>query len=386
MRWLLLGVMCAGMALLAGCSEKEETAVPRTSLLLFRYDPAREVVTASTVPLAGKGMPTAQQYADALAAQPGASYAPSASLRLADPQATVADGTVTVNYRQADGLAALSSAQTTQVLAMLEAWWWVPGVRDVRLQVKSAPVAMLGPLAITQPLTRTFYTYVMQPETGEVAYQVGSLTPRTPTEALAILQRREIRQFPATRGFRPLLPVDATITPAFDKLANGVLPVNLTGAFPPAEHARLAALALNFTQFPEITAVRFTSDGATVNEPFMRGNLNAALTPYDLLLPMDVALPATEAEAAAVKTAVSTALGREPAGMGTPIIWREWALVTVTPTAGTPAQTYLLRQTTGTYTVQVSGANLSVTSDLLRTVPREVLIALRVPGWEALTQ
>ncbi len=35
---------------------------------------------------------------------------------------------------------------------------------------------------------------------------------------------------------------------------------------------------------------------------------------------------------------------------------------------------------------QASGANLSVTSDLLRTVPREVLIALRVPGWEALAQ
>ncbi|MHB9025206.1 MAG: GerMN domain-containing protein [Armatimonadota bacterium] len=387
MRWLLIGVLLAGMAMLAGCGDRDEADTgPRTSLLLFRYDPAREIVTATTMPLAVEGTPTAGQYADALESQPGMSYTPSTSLRLADPQATVTDGALTVNYRQADGLGAMSSAQATQVLAMLEAWWWTPGVRELRLQVKGEPVATLGPLAVTQPLARGFYTFVLQPDTGEVGYLVGSLNPRTPAEALGILQRREIREFPAARGFRPLLPVDATIVPAFDKLADGVLPVNITGAFSPSDHARLAAVVLHFTQFPEITAVRFTFNGETVNELFMRGNLNAPLTPRDLLLPAAVALPATATEAAAVRAAVIAALGKEPAGMGASSTWREWAKVPVYHTLGAETHTYLLRQAAGTYSVQASGANLMVTPDLLQKVPREALIALRVPGWEALAQ
>jgi len=250
MRWGLLYLLLSAALLLLGCGGEEGPYAPPTSLLTFRYDAARDVVLAATHALRTDEPVTAQRYAEALARRPESGYAPSLTLRLASPEVAVQDDVLTVNYREAAGLGSLASAQVEAVMAALEGWRWVPGVREVRVQALGQPLTALGPLALAQPLAPAYHTYVVQPVTGEVGYLTGGAQPRTLAEAVTLLQRRTIRDTPALQGFRPLLPVGITLTVAADRLENGVQPVELSVNYPRTEVARLAGLVLNLAQFP----------------------------------------------------------------------------------------------------------------------------------------
>lgn len=384
MRYMMLLLGCLFGLLLLGCSEEGEPAPQATtSLLTFRYDAARDVVLATTHALATTDdSVTAQQYATALALRPEVSYAPSTTLRLASPEVTVDNGALTVNYREAAGLQGLASAQVSAVLAALEAWFWVPGITEVRVQANGQPLTALGPVVLEQPMPRRFHTFVYQPATTEVAYLVGSLMPATLAEAVELLQQRQIREFPATQGFRPLLPQESMVTVRADALADGVLPIDLAADFPRVEPSRLAGMVLMFTQFPQVEAVRFTFGGQTVNIPFMRSNLGGPITPYDLLLPAEVGTVAGGQTLQELQSAARAALGQPPASFGPALTWRTWAVITAVPTAGAAPQTLVLQRGPVGYNVVMSGTNLPLAQLLERGVPREAIQALRLPGWE----
>lgn len=372
---------------MAGCGTlpPSPTAVPPpTSIVSFQYDAARDVVIAHSTPLTLTNPPTAQNYADALALLPDVSFTVAPTLRLAAPQATVMDDTVTVNYREVAGLQQLAAAQATAMLAALEAWRWVPGVTRVQVLAAGRPLTQLGPLILTQPLTPVYHTYVFQPETGEVGYLVGDLLPANLTQAQDILRRREIRDFPARQGFRPLLPLDTTIAATPDPNHPAVLNVDLSPNFPRMERARLAGLVLEFNQFPTVTAVRFTFGGQLASGMFMRSDLRTALTPYDLLLPAAAALVADEPTATVMRDTATAMLGQIAVNAGPVLVWHEWAALTVTPPADAPPHLFVFRKETTGYAMQIHGARLLTIEMLQRGVPREAIIALRIPGWETL--
>ncbi|MHB9107123.1 MAG: GerMN domain-containing protein [Armatimonadota bacterium] len=385
MRWLFLLAVLISAVLLAGCPEEEngQPMQQAISILTFRYDAARDVVIANTRSFAVDGAITPQRYADALAGLPEATYTPSATIRMTDPQATVTDGVLTVNYRDVAGLGGLSSAQAAAAFAALEAWWWVPGVTQVRLQFNGQPATALGPVAITQPLSRPIHTYVLQPTTGEVGYLTGALMPADLPAALTILRNRQISTFPAQQGFTPLLSPNVTLTANPNQIANGVLTVDLAGNFPRTDSARLAGIVLMLTQFPAVQAVRFTFGGETINAPIMRSNLNAPLRPYDLLLPA-AATAASPAVTDAVKTAAAKTLAT-PADFEPALVWKDLALVTTRPQPDTAPRSFLLKGQEGTYRVLASGTNLPVAELLQQGVPVEAVIAFRLPGWENLS-
>ena len=381
--WFFCALLGAAMFVLTGCPDQD--GVPgqqSSSILVFRYDAVRDVVITSTYQLSADTPITAQRYANALAALPEVSYTPTAAIRLANPLATVVNDVLTVNYRDVAGLQQLSSAQAASAVAAFEAWRWVPGVREVRLQAAGQPMTILGPLVITQPLQFGNYTYVVNPTTGEVAYLVGSLNPATIAQAVTILQQREIRELPAQAGLRPLLPVGVTISanPAAITTA-GVLTVNLSANFPREETARLAGIVLMMTQFPTVNAVQFTFGGQTVNAPFMRSNLNAPIRPYDLLLPLIVASAASVETTAQLQAIAEKTLGRK-AEVASALVWQDLALLTTDAQPGTAPQTVALRKMEQDYVVLGHGVNLSVVQLLQQGVPQEAITAFRLPGWE----
>ncbi len=387
MRGILLYSAVLAVLLLMGCStEKVEPrrTTERISIPTFRYDAARDVVLVTANPALVSVPIDPQRYATALALLSGAGYTPTAGVRLADPEATLTDSTLTVNYRDSASLAQLSSAQAMAVMAVLEAWFWVPGVRAMSLRVNGEPVRVLGPLAMTQPLRPVYHTYVVQPDTGEIGYLVGAATPGNPTEAIASLRSRVISPLPVQRGFQPLLPADTTLTAAPERMEDGVLSVELSAIVPRQTHPRLAGLVMMLTQFPMVDAVRFTFGGKTVDEPFMRTNLNRAISPYDLLLPGVVAAIPTPEIVAAIRGTVQASLGRAPAAFGVARVWREWAFVTATPTADVAPKTFILRTQHPGFEVKAYGQDLPVTQVLQQGVPGEAIIAFRLPGWEAL--
>lgn len=384
MRWFLLCCVMISAVLLAGCTEGEngQPMQQTISMLTFHYDAARDVVIATTRSFAVDGAVTPQRYADALAGLPEATYTPSAAIRMTDPQATFVDGVLTVNYRDVAGLEGLSSAQAVAALAAIEAWFWVPDVTQVRLLFNGQPATVLGPVAITQPLRQAFHTYVLQPATGEVGYLTGALTPADLAAAITILRNRQISTFPAQQGFMPLLPPNVTLTANPSQIVNGVVTVDLGGNFQPTDSARLAGIVLMLTQFPTVLAVRFNFNGETVNAPIMRGNLNAPLRPYDLLLPTAaaVALPAVNDT---VTTAAMKSLDR-PAKFGQALVWKNLALITAQP-ADTAPLTMLLKTWDGGYQVLASGPSIPVVQLLQQGVPAEAVVAFRLPGWENLS-
>lgn len=387
MRWVIYLWLCPFALLLAGCGDNTAPLAPSralASMVTFRYDAARDVVVAQTSTLAYQDPLTAQRYAEALAMLDNTSYAPTTTLRLANPTPTVSDGVLTVNYRDVAGLEQLSSAQTTAILAALEAWWWVPEIRELRVQANGQPLTTLGPITLTQPLRRAYHTYIYHPQTGEVAYLVGSLTPANLSEAIAIINRREIREFPATQGFLPLLPPNVTMTPAIDKIVRGILPVDLSANFPRQDSARLAGLVLMLTQFPQAGAVQFTFGGESVKMDFMRSTLDAPLSSQQLLLPPIVAQSANRATQEALQATVQETLGRVPASYGSALVWRDWATVPVVPQAGATARMVLLQQQAQGYQVVLS--DVTQAGQPLRSVPSEVIIAFRLFGWEALAR
>jgi len=386
MRWLFVfGFFISAILLLAGCPEEENGRPMQQSIsiLTFRYDAARDVVIATTRSLLVDVAITPQRYADTLSQLPEASYTPSPAIRLANPQATMADGVLTINYREVAGLERLSSAQTVAAFAAIEAWWWVPDVREVRLRFNGHPATVLGPVTLTQPLRQAFYTYVLQPATGEVGYLVGALTPADLAGAITLLRNRQISAFPAQQGFTSLLPSNVTPTANPNQIASGVLAVDLSGNFPRTDNVRMAGIVLMLTQFPTVQAVRFTFDGETINAPFMRGNLNVPLTPYDLLLPV-AAVVAEPAVTDAVKTAAVKTLG-QPVEFGQALVWKDLVLITMQPRSDAVPQTFLLKGQEGAYRVMAYGPNLPVAQLLQQGVPFEAVIAFRLPGWENLS-
>ncbi len=405
--WILTLALVLGAWLLAGCESNEPpvSRVLTTSMLAFRYDDARGLALAATYPLnlTVNDLPpdyavltnlqswrmlvnsiTPQRYATALAGLPAVSYLPGAEQTLGDPAAVVRGNVVTVNYRAARGLATLSRTQATAVLAALEAWWWVPGVSEVHVQANGQPLAALGPVALTDPLTRVAHTYVLNPNTGEIGYLVGGLSPTTPPEALDILKRREVLEFPATQGFLPLLPPNLAPTVGFDKITDNTLPVDISPNTYSAQqqHPRLAGLVLTFSQFPQVSSLRFTFDQLTVSQSFMRGNLEKPLAVYDLLLPPETAVAATGPAATGIQTAVQAYLGKTPKSYGAALTWERWACVTVQPADPIEEKTVLLSQDVQGYSVKSTAARLTARQALVDNIPRPAIIAFRLPGCE----
>ncbi len=374
---VLLGVLWV-----LGCAEPPSPGppTPPISLLTFHYDAARDVVLAHTVSLPTTVPLTAQRYADLLATRADVRYAPAPGLRLSDPVPHVTDGAMTVDYHDVAGLAQFNAVQTEAVLAALEAWCWVPGVGTVSITANGAPLTALGSLVLTDPLTPRYHTYVVQTDTGEVGYLPGSPTPADLDDGLDILRRRDA--FTAPAGFQPLLPAGVKLTADPARMTDDFLDVDLQGLLPGTEHLRLAGMILMLTQFPKPHAVRFTFGGVVSSEPFMRTTLDDILTPYALLLPEPTGSLADAETQAALRTAITARLGHTPAYVGPARVWRDWAVLPVKLTPDGVTLLYVLQLRDGGYTVVQGGPNLPVGDLLARQVPRDAIVALRLPGWE----
>ena len=388
LRWFCWIIPLALVLGCAGCQGKEETAAAQTryaSALTFRYDAARDVVLATSHPVSfaaapGQTAAPSQRYLDTLAALPETAYAPAADLRLADPAAMLANGVLTVNYRDVNGLERMNGTQATAALAACEAWAWTPEVREVRLQAAGKPLIALGTQTISQPLKRPYATYVVQPQTGEIGHLAGGPAPATLAEAVVLLNKRQLRAH-AAPGFLPLLPPEVELFADLGHLDNRTLAVDPSPDFSTTEHARLAGLVLMLAQFPEVDAVRFTFGKLTVTQRMMRGDLEKPLSPYDLLLP-PAATVAENTAAAAIKKAAQSGLSRPPLSVSPPLVWREWAAVTIAPAKSAPEQTVLLNQDAAGYAVTITGERLLARQAMLHDVPRDAILALRLPGWE----
>jgi hypothetical protein len=374
-------VLCA-LAWVLGCTEPPADGPPQPpiSLLTFRYDAARDVVIAHTVSLPTTVPLTAQRYANALASRPDTTYAPAPALRLAHPIPRVTDGTLTVDYRDVAGLDGFSAAHSQGALAALEAWRWTPGIDRVTILAAGEPLLELGPTPVADPFAPGYHTFVVHPETGEVGYLPGTPRPDSLDDALDILRRRDA--FTAGAGFEPLLPANARLTADPRQMQDSFLTVQLTGVLPGAEHARLAGIVLMLTQFPQPHAVRFTFNGAVSPEPFMRTALDDIISPYALLLPEEAGTPADAETRVALRETITARMGRAPASTGPARVWRDWAVVPVklTPQGGT--QLFLLQRRDDAYTVVHGGPTLPTGDLLTRQVPRDAIVALRLPGWE----
>lgn len=372
---VMVGMVCAG------CMDSSKSKpAPRSSVLVFSYDAARDASIARTRPLATTDEITPQRYAEEL--ENYTEIMPVATYRLADPKATVTDGTVTVDYQMASTRGTLTDAQIAEARTTLESWFWVPKVRQANFQAKGAPLALATAEAYPQPASPTFHAYFIQPDTGEVAHLNGSAAPKDVKEAISLLQKGDISAGAKKQGFAPLLPAGVKLAADPTKIDGGVLTVNFSADVQPDDDARLAGIVLMLTQFSEVEAVQFIIDGKTVARPVMRGNLNAPLTPYLLLLPTDVAALLPKDTALPVQNAVQAEVGRVPLTFGSVKSWRNWALVTATREASEERQTYILKhEGDGTYTMKLKGAALTA-AQIHDTVPAEAIVALRLPGWE----
>ena len=385
MHWWHIGItLLLASVLLSGCNDSKQIpgTAPTASMIVYHYDPVRSVVIASTVPAVFTPEITPLDFATILATLPGVSYSPAPELQLADPQARVDNNTLTVDYQKATGLSRLTSTQAMAVQAMLEAWLRVPGVAHVNILAAGQPLTSVGSLKIAEPLQPTYHAYVVQPQTGEVAYLIDGPQPATPGDALAAMQKRVITETPATQGFQPLLPPDTTIKAATDKIENALLPVDLSANFPHDDSARLSGIILMLTQYPEVNTVRFTFDGKTIDQDIMRGNLKDPFSARLLMLPETVARVAHPQELETLHAAVQAKLGHAPASFGAGLIWRDWATLAVVPDANTAPQTFLLRQQAEGYTVVAGGTDMTADRLLVLNVPREVIIAFRLSGWQ----
>lgn len=378
----MMRAFLAGLLLLTlvftGCTESSKSSTPRTSLLVMRYDVTRDVAIVSTRPLASDEAVTAQRYADALESY--AEVMPAPTYRLAEPKATVNDGVITVDFEFAAARGSLASAQLADAQTALESWFWVPGVERANFLVKGAPLALPEMAPFAQPTPRPYRTFVIQPDTGEMAYLFTAPAPKDLADAISLLQKREISKEAAKAGFQPLLPTGAKLATDPAKIDNGVLTVDVPASVA-ADDARLAGIVLMLAQFPHVTAVRFTVDGKATERAFLRGNLKASVTPYQLVLPESVGVIAGKDTAEAVQGAVQADAGRVPLEFGPVRTWRTWSAVTAGPRQSNERQTYLVQRTPeGQYAIKLKGADLTA-AQVRDAVPAEALIALRLPGW-----
>lgn len=254
------------------------------SIVTFRYDAARDVVLAKTTLVKLRQPISAQAYANALSRLPDMSYTPTETIKFDNPIATYnkRHRRLSVNYRNIAGLDQLASAQTAAVLAALEAWWWVPDVNEIYLQLEGRTSSLLGPLVIYQPLRHQYHTYILNAHTGEIGYLYGNLSPSTIREAVSILNRHEITTYTAMQGFQPILPPGVKLT--YTKIHDGILSADLSPRVYKQKGA-LAALVLMFTQYKGVHAVQFTFDGQRLDMPFMHGNLSKPITASQLEIP-----------------------------------------------------------------------------------------------------
>lgn len=288
--------MMALLIALIGCgnlAQAQTTAneFPHT-LLLMQYDVERNVKLLETVTFTTTTNDfTPQQYADALAARPEMEFtAGGQNTHYRDPQATVAGDTLSVNYRDyAD--ASLSSSQSILFWTRFSSWFWVPGIRKVRLYANGKEVTWVGEGTVEQPIISTAYLYLYNPNTREVGidWADSRILPYNATlkEALRTLCEHKQSLTNGRRAFEPLLPKGMVLlTPEYPKTpladSSGVLHIELPANFPRTEVGRLAGMVLLLTQFPEVNAVRFTFGGKVLNEKFMRTTLDKPISPYDI--------------------------------------------------------------------------------------------------------
>jgi len=255
-------------------------------------------------------------------------------------------------------------------------------VRQARFQVRGEPMALPELAPFPQPMPPAYHTYVAQPVTGEVMHLVDLHLVETLPEAISALQTRAISESAMTQGLHPLLPAGMTLAADPATIEDGVLTVNLADGTGRDLDANLAGMVLMLAQFPEVSAVQFTFKDAKVDRPFMRGNLNAPITPYQLLLPAEVATLATQAQFAAIQQAVQAEVGRVPVTLRALRVWRNWAAVAVTLEGADAQQTVLLqRDNDGTYAVRMNAVNPTA-MQIRDALPADAIIALRLPGWD----
>jgi len=435
MRWWMLA--CGLMAVsifVAGCGDPAAGPAVTVSLLTFHYDPSRDVALATTrdavvspstsfitsTPVMMKVAPpevtipskpystvvssrfpninrtyavvspgrlpkfgpyvSPQEYADLIAPLPVMSFCFGPDTRFANPCPTAKANVLTVNYRNVCGT--FTCDEATAIVASLETWWWVPSVCTYHFQADGKPIKNIGGYFIGDPWQHTFHTFVVQEQTGEIGFLVSGLHPRNLKEGLDILASRDICPTPAAKGFVPMLPPGVNFTAYINEIKDGVLPFDFSGSCPTNDKFRMAAIILMLTQFPGVNAVQFYFNGQIIDQPFMRSNLNRPLTAADLILPTTVALLPETGVNACLRTSVQASLGREPAFYGDSLVWGNWACMQVVPEKGGSGRTYILHKTDETYQVFASGTDLSPVRLLRDGMPREAIIALRLPHWE----
>lgn len=434
MRWwaITLGALAATLAL-AGCSSQPASGPEQVvTLLTFQYDPSRDVVLATTrdsvispsqnfvtstpvntpappytvpsvpystqhtqndrqdyavlspprIPRMNPAVP-AQVYANALASLPIMSFNFPPDIRLMNPTATVNGSTLYVNYCLAEGLDEITCCEATTILGAFESWEWVPGILQVYITAHGEPLTALGPFTFKQPMPRSYHTYIVQSQSNEVGYCFGTLNPGCLNDALGILARREICEIPASKGFVPLIPPDVAFTADVEHISDGILPFNVTDGFPSGDSGRIGGLVLMLTQFPEDSAVQFSFCGRRVDTRYMRGSLDRPFTVGQLLLPTSVAMIPCLPVCSAINNATQISLGRAPYAFGNALVWEDWASQMVVPDKDAAPRLYILHKQEDNYTVFASGPSLSPLQLLQQGMPKEAIIALRLPHWEA---
>lgn len=252
------------------------------SVLRFSYDihtgnavtPVTEERATALTPL---------EYARALAHNPAMQWTPPLpNTRYVHPRVSLQAGSLVVRYT-VEGRYPMSSSELAGLWAMLEAWWWVPGVREVTLldqHGNTLPIPEYGTLE--RPAPRRYQTYAYLADRYTMGYLTGVKPPQSLHEALNQLAQRMLGDQSSSPRVQPLLPEGVRITADTRHVVDGVLPVDLSAPIHQERPVRLAGVVMMLTQFPEVQAVRFTFNGEALNDPFMRTTLSQPVTPYDL--------------------------------------------------------------------------------------------------------
>jgi hypothetical protein len=211
-----------------------------------------------------------------LARQPEVGYCdPAKGYAFGDPAVTRDHDVLAVDYRRVDLCANHDGTLFTGLRAVQEAWYWLPGVRALTLTRQRQEISPLaGELSPAQ------YLYVGHPVTGEVGHLQG-IAVKDPAQAQELLTRQVLDYPAAAAGFAPLVPPGVTLRVGTPD-AHGVVTLDLPQSFPWHDAWRLNGLVLTFTQFPAISAVRFTAAGRTMWRSVGGVWLSRPITPLQL--------------------------------------------------------------------------------------------------------
>lgn len=284
------------------------------SLLHFSYDiHAGDAVTMVTQERAANLTPL--EYAQALARLPAMQWVPLFSTyRLLNPQVEILNDELIVRYA-VEGQYTISNAEMPALQAMLEAWWWVPGIRKVTFQDgQSNPLPTPEYVKRETPMTRRYHTYAYLPGRDTTGYLTGP-GPASLSQALRQLEEKNLGDYkpspnlelllPAGSHFRPvpitvlkaamilqpLLPSDSRFRADPRSITDGILNVDLSSTVLDDDKVRLEGIVMMLTQFPEVAAVRFTFDGKIMTDSFYRTTLDKPISPYEMDFPFHPAPP-----------------------------------------------------------------------------------------------